>query len=210
MFRIHLLFLARKLNTFNYSPRLSYKHIGTANIAKAHSANMSIDKILDTTNTDKYYIQYCGFLSNHVAQLTVALHRLGATEEWIQKYVDWYVNRLEAPHPDKEPDSESLKGKHHSYYTIFHHFLELMANKYNTIDETIASEFPKYTLGLGSSALHGTIHTGYGYSAGNSRRVCEGPAYLHYSFSPLVHEKSLTSAKEIGKGTKTPLELLQI
>ena len=146
MFLNHLLFPARNLNTlFNHIPRLSYKHIGTATFAKAHSVNMSIDKILDTTNTDKYYIQNCGFLSNHVAQVTVALHRLGAREEWIQKYVDWYVNRLEAPHPDKEPDSEfeSLKGKHLSYNTILHHFLELMANKYNTIDEIIANELTK-------------------------------------------------------------------
>ena len=45
--------------------------------------------LLDTS--EKYHIEYRRFLSNHVAHGIVALAHLGATNERIQQFVDWYV-----------------------------------------------------------------------------------------------------------------------
>lgn len=172
---------------------------------------MSISEILEETNTEKYCIEYRQFLTNHIAHGIIALHRLGAPKDRIQKFVDWYKDRLEKPEKEKDTtgDVESLKGKRVSYYKILYHFQDLLKEKYKTIDDLIAGEFPKYSLGLGCSALHGTIHLGYGYSARNERRVCEGLAYLHHSYLPLVHTKPLPSSGDFGKGGKSPVEILQ-
>ena len=118
---------------------------------------------------------------------------------------------MEPPLHDEKTtgDIESLKGKRISYYRLLKHFQDLLQNKYKNIDALIAAEFPKYSLSLGCSALHGTIHLGYGYSMRNERTVCEALAYLHHSYCPLVHKKPLLSASEFGKGSKDLLEILQ-
>ena len=43
--------------------------------------------LLETS--EKYHIEYRGFLSNHVAHGIIALAQLGATKERIQEFVDW-------------------------------------------------------------------------------------------------------------------------
>ncbi|MEW8548033.1 MAG: questin oxidase family protein, partial [Candidatus Thiodiazotropha sp.] len=178
---------------------------------KPHPAcTMSIQTILEENNTDKYNIEYMQFLTNHVAHGIIALHRMGASEDRIRKFVDWYKDRMEPPVYDgtTSGDIESLKGKRVSFHRLVQHFQDLLKNKYKTLDNLVVSELPKYTLGLGSAALHGGIHLGYGFSARNERTVCEGLAYLHYSYRPLVYKKPLPSASELGKGRKTPTELL--
>ena len=171
---------------------------------------MSLDKLLEQTDTDKYFIEYKGFLSNHVAHGIIALHRLGASEERIQEFVDWYKDRLEEPHQDDETgdDVDSLKGKRMCFYKILQSVKTLLKDNYKSIEGLIAGELPKYSLGLGCSAFHGIIQIGYGFSTKDEKRVCEGLAYLHHSYLPLIHKKPLPSADEIGKGTKNPIELL--
>ena len=171
---------------------------------------MSLDKILEETNTDKYFIEYKGFLSNHVAHGIIALHRLGASEERIQEFIDWYKDRLEEPHQDEETgdDTDALKGKRVCYYKILLSVQNLLKDNYKSIEGLIAGELPKYSLGLGCSAFHGIIQLGYGFSTKDERRVCEGLAYLHHSYLPLVHQDPFPSADELGKGTKSPLDLL--
>ena len=175
------------------------------------TCNMPVHKILEENNTDKYDIEYMQFRSNHVAHGIIALHRIGASEERIREFVEWYKDRMEPPVHDEimSGDIESLKGKRVSFYRFLDHCKNLLKDKYKTIDKLIASELPKYTAGLGCSALHGTIHLGYGFSARNERTVCEALAYLHHSYLPLVNKKPLPSASELGKGTKSPSELLE-
>ena len=172
---------------------------------------MSLHKFLEENNTEKYNIEYMQFLTNHVAHGIIALHRMGASEDRIQKFVEWYKDRMEPPVHDEITggDIESLKGKRVSYYRFLDHFKDLLKDKYKTLDNLIACELPKYTTGLGSAAFHGAIHLGYGFSARNERTVCEALAYLHHSYAPLVNKKPLPSASELGKGTKTPSQLLK-
>lgn len=141
---------------------------------------MSLHKFLEDNNTDKYNIEYMQFLTNHIAHGIIALHRMGAPEDRIRKFVEWYKDRMEPPLHDEvmSGDIESLKGKRVSFYRLLDHFKNLLKDKYKTIDNLISSELPKYTAGLGCSALHGTIHLGYGFSVRNERTVCEGLAFL--------------------------------
>ena len=102
-----------------------------------------------------------------------------------------------------------MKGERKCFYKILQYIKALLKDNYKSIEGLIAGELPKYTFGLGCSAFHGIIHLGYGYSAKDEKRVCEGLAYLHHSYLPLMHTKPLPAADEIGKGTKSPIELLQ-
>jgi len=51
-------------------------------------AEMSdLQSLLLQNNTRKYYIEYNGFMSNHISHGIIALYRLGATVDQIQRFV---------------------------------------------------------------------------------------------------------------------------
>jgi len=50
-------------------------------------AGMSaLQTLLLENTTRKYYIEYNGFFSNHISHAIIALYRLGATTEYIQRF----------------------------------------------------------------------------------------------------------------------------
>ena len=55
----------------------------------------STKEFLVQNSTAKYFIEYGGFLSNHISHGIIALHRLGAPPSRIQRFVDWYERKLE-------------------------------------------------------------------------------------------------------------------
>ena len=59
---------------------------------------------------------------------------------------------------------------------------------------------------MGSSAFHGLIHTGYGLSESSQELVCEGLAYLHHSYAPLV----VSTARECGTFGTGDLDLVEV
>ena len=53
--------------------------------------------LLQKTCTDNYYIEYEDFLSNHASHGLVALSSLGASDNKLEQWTDWYIQRLEKP-----------------------------------------------------------------------------------------------------------------
>jgi len=46
-----------------------------------------LQSLLSENSMKKYYIEYNGFLSNHICHAIFALYKLGATVEQIQRFV---------------------------------------------------------------------------------------------------------------------------
>lgn len=110
---------------------------------------------------------------------------------------------------DDERPTEELKGQRVAYYSIVKHYEKLLRDTYKTIDELIRHEYPKLSQGLGGSALHGTIHLGYGYSVRNERLILEGLAYTFHSFRPLVTSKSDDALAVFGSGSVSVTDVLK-
>ncbi len=179
-----------------------------------------LKKILLDNSTDKFYIEYGGYLSNHIAHGCIALYMLGASEARILKFAEDYCKELEPKenhcHADNK-DFQSIKeyrGKHVGFYTIFNNFDNLLGTKYSTIEELLESEIPQLLPGMLGAALHGIIQMGYGLQAGTDRTVLEGLAYLHHSYEPPIdkHGKSentlVTNLNLFGQGTAEILTIL--
>jgi 20S proteasome subunit beta 1 len=170
-----------------------------------------IGSTLDRNSTEKFFIEYKGFFSNHLAHGVVALHRLGVPNERIERFIKWYSPKLESTGSDVIDDRpfEELKGQRSAYYTILKHYENLLRKKYKTVDELIKNEYPDVSNGLCGSALHGTIHLGYGYSVQNERIILEGLAYTYHSYRPIVMTKSEEDLAAFGKGTVDITEALK-
>ena len=174
-------------------------------------------------STSKFYILHGGFLSNHLSQAVIALKQLGAPESKIEEVVKYQVAKLEsnegptaarqeaaeAAGHGGDSDLRQLLGQRKQYYTLLSHYSNKLQNQHNgCLDSLVVSEFSNLYPGMVGSALHGLIHTGYGLSEASPHLVCEGLAYLHHSYAPLVTtHKDTQSWKTFGKG---PLELTAV
>eukprot|EP00090_Calanus_glacialis_P017787 TRINITY_DN27610_c0_g1_i1.p1 TRINITY_DN27610_c0_g1~~TRINITY_DN27610_c0_g1_i1.p1 ORF type:complete len:382 (-),score=122.29 TRINITY_DN27610_c0_g1_i1:11-1156(-) len=171
-------------------------------------------------STSKYYILHGGFLSNHLSQAVIALKELGAPDSQIEEVVKHQVAKQEtnegptaksqdANVVSHNGDMSKLLGQRKQYYALTSHYSNLLKNQHNgCLDSLVAGEFSKLYPGMVGSALHGLIHTGYGLSEGAPQLVCEGLAYLHHSYAPLViNNNDAEVQKKFGKG---PLELTEV
>ena len=185
-----------------------------------YSSNVITDdellSILTTNSTQKYYITYKGYLSNHLSHGIIALNRLGASRDRIERFIDVYSRRLDRPPLTasraqslaEQTSVEDLLGARTSYYRLVDHYTGLLASANQSITALIGNEFPKLSSGLVGSALHGLIHLGYGFSANSSRLVCEGLAYLHHSHLPLRASAGLL-ATPLGSGTTDIVDVVR-
>ena len=95
---------------------------------------------------------------------------------------------------------QDIQGKKTHYYFILDHFKTLLATTYEgNLDAFITAEFPKLHLGIGKYAVHPLIHIGYGYSVKSATLVCEGFAWLYYTYLPLI--LSSYSTNKLGEST---------
>ena len=174
-------------------------------------SSSDVGGILRGTDTGKYFIEYDGFLSNHLAHGVIALRRLGASSERVQQFVDWYVPRLETSDYDKLDDRpfEDLKGERTGFYTILEEYERRLSVLNNDVDRLIKQGYPSLSLGLAGSALHGTIHLGYCYSAGHVKGVLEGLAYTFHSYRPVISSKTDQDLAAFGSGTVDVLDVLK-
>lgn len=170
-----------------------------------------IASMLGSHSTEKYFIEYNGFLSNHLAHGIIALHRVGAPPARVERFVKWYTPKLESTNYDVTDDRpvQELKGKRVAFYTILRHYENLLKEKYKNVDELIKHEYPHVSNGLAGSALHGTIHLGYGYSVGNERIILEGLAYTFHSYRPIVTSKSDDDLAAFGNGSAEVTDALK-
>ena len=87
----------------------------------------------------------------------------------------------------------------------------MLVEKYDSnLELLLRSEFHNLAPGLVGSALHGLIHTGYGFAARSSRLVCEGLAYLHHSYIPITLSPSAPPLELLGQGNMDVVDVLKM
>ncbi|XP_060080559.1 uncharacterized protein LOC132559908 [Ylistrum balloti] len=178
--------------------------------------------ILQEYSTQKYFIEYNGFMSNHMAHGIVALKDLGASQKKIAEFAIWCGQDLESPdHPDhtdenpnvlpvSEESLQELRGKRISFYGIRNAYIDKL-KVHGSLEDIIKAEFPKLIRGLGCVAFHGLIQLGYGFHVKHGTVVCEGLAYLHHSCAVLTIDdrKTENNIANFGTGDMAILDLLQ-
>ena len=154
-------------------------------------------KMLQRVSTDKYFIEYATYRSNHLGQGMIALSALGANEQRIQRFVDWYVPRLENSegHPDASREAVThdnrllLRGQRRNFFGLVDYYsLALRHTHDGSLAALLEAELPELYLGVAGSALHALIELGYGLSTDSGHMVCQGLAYLNHSYTALRAE----------------------
>ena len=110
------------------------------------------------------------------------------------------------------PDTNvnSLLGARRGFYHLLDHYKQ-ERSRFGSTNTLLRETWPRLAPGMVCAALHGLIQTGYNLNAGDDEGVCEGIAYTHYSYQPLVYDKEApeNQVTKFGKGTRSALSVLE-
>ena len=173
----------------------------------------NLEHILAENYKHKFYIEYSVFFTNRLAPGVIALHRLDADKERIDRFIKWYQTRLDTPSGESmknqssiETNIDKLLGTRTNFYLLEKYYQEKLSNEYDgNMEKFVKEEFQKLSDGIMGSAFHGLIFIGYGFVSKLAHVVCEGFAYLHHSYvQPILTDKSV----QIGKGDTHIMDVL--
>ena len=160
-------------------------------------------------------MEYQGSLSNHISQAIISMVILGAKEQEVKSFVDYYVTRLEPsenfandldPEIKVSEDMSELIGRRKGYDRLKEYYRKKIGD--GELSAGIASCLPRLCQGMIGSAVHGLIYLGYGFAVDSRTTVIEGLAYLHYCSMPLETDADLTDPK-LGHGSQSILDVLK-
>lgn len=158
-----------------------------------------------------FFIEFQGYLTNHLKHAIVALDKLEAPPERIQGYWDHYSNltpyNLEIEKNPKswdhvQPISDKkewkhLRGKKEKWQEMCA-FLEQEKEEHYNGDTTklVQAYSPDLLGGIAGALTHGIIHLGWGIDAGNDWMTTEGLAYLNFCYLGVDESKFHDNAVE--------------
>jgi len=158
-----------------------------------------LERFLGRHSFEKYFVVYEGYLFNHISHGIISLHRMGADQARIQRFVEWYTPRLKdakdgqdhtqpADIEKKVDEAEGkpaargcsddpcmasiapLRGTCSSFYFILTVFEKQLSGECEgSVEALVRQCYPALIRGLAGSAFHGIIHLGYGCATRNSR-----------------------------------------
>ena len=100
--------------------------------------------ILVKNNVSKYFIEYGGYLSNHMAHVLIALYRMGAAEKYLNRYVDNHTKLLEKSSRGETQRNQEVNLNWRPYYEILGSYRYKLNHQYGgSITLMVAKEFPR-------------------------------------------------------------------
>nr|BFD33317.1 hypothetical protein GTC16762_29350 [Pigmentibacter ruber] len=165
----------------------------------------SLKSVPDLLNDISNHIEFNGHLSNHNKHAVVALARLSADINLINKFYFEYIEcttygcGLEPPkiskyHITKQNWKDYLgkRTSYTSYYEFFKSEIEI-----NGLNRVLSEYLPQLLPGWVSSLTHAAIHLGWGLDIKNKCMITEGLAYLCFSFISCHPEKVLKEDNQV-------------
>lgn len=177
----------------------------TVTILKRMDAQSMRAELTTKYATDKFAMEYDGYLSNHLLHGAVALYELGASAETVEDFAAHYAQtKLLAVAPDHDdpfdvavveanasnsdsagviPTTERLAellGQRQDFDALLAFYgreVQLLG-----ADDAVRKHLPQLVAGLCGALLHGLIQLGYAYHIGGNRLIAEGLAYFHFSY----------------------------
>ena len=175
----------------------------------------STSELLASFDTQRYDIEWGGFLTNHLAHGLISLERLGATRRMQERFHASYVDRLAARRPSsvasprlKQSSLWSIPlGRRQHFTSIERAFdLAIAGGSRGHLKAVVSEHLPRLVDGLAAAAFHALLHLGLGIRTECRSLVTEGLAYLAHSWLPVGGSAELGA---IGSGKTGLLECFE-
>ncbi|WP_250459209.1 questin oxidase family protein [Microbulbifer litoralis] len=148
----------------------------------------------------QYHVRYGDRLANHLPMVLIALDKMGASREQLQRAFDRTVPHLERP-PLAPPDPTIPIGECRNREDLFptaRRYYETQVKQHG-IGECLRRELPPLLPAIAAAGFHCLIRTAYGVDARHQEEVATGLAYwnLEYQTLPASDERVALAATEI-------------
>jgi len=138
----------------------------------------------------RYGAEYKDRLSSHLPMALIALHRLGGTDDELQRFNDRYVRRLEPIDAGVAPvDGDgwtALLGQHSRNADLRQRFQQDIAAR--GTDDVLRASLPTLLPGVAGGAFHPLIRLAYGLEAQHDGEIAEALASWVMAHLPLPQQ----------------------
>jgi hypothetical protein len=143
---------------------------------------MILDRLIQQTL--HYHFEYRDYLANHLPMALAALGSLGASDNQLQQYFDYYAPRLEPARPASVSISHENWREHVGNRNHFAAYLDFFTNEIATRgrETGLRAWLPKLLPGIGAAAFHGLIRLAYGVERLSATETAAGLAYIASGF----------------------------
>ena len=162
----------------------------------------TLDEMLSKAR--RYGAEYKGGLSNHLPMALIALDRLGADDQRLHRFAEFYATRLDRmPQPSGVAITADNWKDHTGGHTYNQEYVDFFAAELKRLGKTDALRryVPELMSGVGGGAFHPLIRLGYGLDAGANQEVAEALAawaiaYLDLGLSNFASSEPLLAQLE--------------
>ncbi|MDY6854745.1 MAG: questin oxidase family protein [Thermodesulfobacteriota bacterium] len=164
---------------------------------------MTIAEIIDRYRI--FDVEYYHYFTNHLPMTLIALFKMGAKEERLERFASFYIKRLKKIHrTDFVINHENWKEYlgEHKYFCNYTQFLT------DEFDRLGKEEFLTYYLsdfikGVAAGAFHALIKTAYAIIIDDKKEIIDAVSYFAISYLPLI------DIDEIDCSYAEPMDILQ-
>ncbi|WP_323845483.1 questin oxidase family protein [Microbulbifer magnicolonia] len=143
----------------------------------------------------RYHVRYGDRLANHLPMVLIALDKMGASHEQLQRAFDRSVPHLERPQflpPDPNIPIAKCRNREELFPTALRYYETQV--KQHGIAECLRRELPPLLPAIATAAFHPLIRTAYGVDAQHQEEVAAGLAYWNLEYHTLASSEERTSA----------------
>lgn len=134
-----------------------------------------------------YDAEYGDRLSNHLPMALIALNRLGADEETLERFFHAYAGKLRPKSPPGAPLTQVTWTAHRGHHAHHGALAAFFSDELNRLGagELLRIYLPHLLPGIGGAAFHGLIRTAYGLDINAPAEIIEGLAHWADTYLPL-------------------------
>ena len=159
--------------------------------------------------TRHYHPSYGGGLSNHCSMTMIALDRMGATPQRVERFTQDYLKQMEpAPQPGEAIHAENWLTRlgDESAYGDYLGFFRREVGRLNA-RAALRAYLPELAPGVGAAAFHPIIRTAFGVIAEDSEEIAVGLAYWASRFLALPERADMPAELPFAP-SDDPLQIL--
>jgi hypothetical protein len=160
--------------------------------------------------TRNYHPSYQGGLCNHCPMTLIALERMGATPQRVERYAQAYLKNMEpAPSPGEAINAENWRERlgDETAYGDYLGFFRREVGRLNA-RAALRAYLPGLAPGFGAAAFHPAIRTAYGVIAEDSEEIAVGMAYWASRYLALPERQDMPAELPFAP-SDDPLQILK-
>ena len=164
---------------------------------------MDISKIIDRYRI--FDVEYYHQFTNHLPMALIALHKMGANEERLERFASFYVKRLKEIQRTDFVINRDNWNNYIGAHQYFYNYTQFLTDEFNRLGkkEFLITYLSDLIKGVAAGAFHALIKTAYAIIIDDEKEIIEAVSYFAISYLPLI------DIEEVDCSHREPTDILE-